>query len=90
MFRTTASKDINKQQDMSSQAVIQKVIQPLTKEEKDFSASMEPYKVLDITTGKVEEVSVRDYVIGAVCAEMPATFKRRSLESTGCCLPYLC
>ena len=30
------------------------------------SVSLEDYRVLDITTGSVEAVSVRDYVIGAV------------------------
>ena len=34
----------------------------------------ESYKVLDAATGEVMEVAVRDYVIGAVCAEMPAAF----------------
>lgn len=39
------------------------------------------YKVLDITTGKVEEVSAFDYVVGAVCAEMPATFNEEALKA---------
>ena len=37
--------------------------------------------MLDITSGKVEELSVRDYVIGAVCAEMPATFEPEALKA---------
>ena len=40
-----------------------------------------PYRVLDISTGKVEEVPVRDYVIGAVCAEMPAAFEEEALKA---------
>ena len=36
--------------------------------------SNEPYRVLDIASGEVLEVPVRDYVIGAVCAELPASF----------------
>lgn len=40
-----------------------------------------PYKVLDISTGKVLEVPVRDYVIGAVCAEMPASFHTEALKA---------
>lgn len=45
------------------------------------TASLEDYRVLDITTGSVEAVSVRDYVIGAVCAEMPATFEPEALKA---------
>ena len=41
----------------------------------------EPYKVLDIYSGKVLEVPVRDYVIGAVCAEMPANFGIEALKA---------
>ena len=43
--------------------------------------SAEPYKVLDIESGKVLEVPVRDYVIGAVCAEMPANFGIEALKA---------
>lgn len=43
--------------------------------------SDEPYKVLDINSGKVLEVPVRDYVIGAVCAEMPANFGIEALKA---------
>ena len=39
------------------------------------------YAVLDIQTGLINEVSVRDYVIGAVCAEMPATFNTEALKA---------
>ena len=39
------------------------------------------YRMLDITSGKVAEISVRDYVIGAVCAEMPATFEPEALKA---------
>lgn len=43
--------------------------------------SGEPYKVLDISSGQVIEVPVRDYVIGAVCAEMPASFETEALKA---------
>ncbi len=39
------------------------------------------YQMLDITSGKTEAISVRDYVIGAVCAEMPATFEPEALKA---------
>jgi len=41
----------------------------------------ESYKVLDAATGEVMEVAVRDYVIGAVCAEMPAAFPEEALKA---------
>ncbi|SEK46656.1 stage II sporulation protein D [Ruminococcus sp. YRD2003] len=43
--------------------------------------SSEPYKVLDAATGKVLIVPVREYVIGAVCAEMPANFGTEALKA---------
>lgn len=43
--------------------------------------SSESYKVLDITTGKTEEISAFDYIVGAVCAEMPATFEKEALKA---------
>lgn len=52
--------------------------------EKESGASVEAeetFKVLDITTGKVEEISAYDYVAGAVCAEMPATFEPEALKA---------
>lgn len=39
------------------------------------------YAMLDITNGKVEKISVREYLIGAVCAEMPATFESEALKA---------
>ena len=40
-----------------------------------------PYKVLDMASGEIIEVPVRDYVIGAVCAEMPASFHEEALKA---------
>ena len=39
------------------------------------------YRVFDVSTGEVTEVSARDYIIGAVCAEMPATFETEALKA---------
>lgn len=51
-------------------------------EEKTAAADPgEPYKVLDMASGQVIEVPVRDYVIGAVCAEMPASFHEEALKA---------
>ncbi len=43
--------------------------------------SQEPYRVLNCSTGEITEVSVRDYVIGAVAAEMPASFEDEALKA---------
>lgn len=43
--------------------------------------SEQPYKVLEVSTGEILEVPVRDYVIGAVCAEMPASFHSEALKA---------
>ena len=37
------------------------------------------YRVLDIRSGRVETVSVRDYLIGTVAAEMPSAFAAEAL-----------
>ena len=39
------------------------------------------FQILDESTGKVNKVSERDYVIGAVCAEMPPTFHTEALKA---------
>lgn len=44
-------------------------------------SSDEPYRVLDVSTGEITEVPVRDYVIGAVCAEMPASFHSEAIKA---------
>lgn len=38
-------------------------------------------KVLDFTSGQVMELSMREYVIGAVLAEMPATYRSEALKA---------
>lgn len=45
------------------------------------SVSAEVYKVLDVSTGEVIEVSAEEYIVGAVCAEMPATFETEALKA---------
>lgn len=54
---------------------------PETELSKEKSLASEPYKVLDVSTGKVLLVPVREYVIGAVCAEMPANFGTEALKA---------
>lgn len=50
-------------------------------EETAGTVTDEPYKVLDMASGEVIEVPVREYVIGAVCAEMPASFSEEALKA---------
>lgn len=50
-------------------------------EETDGKNYSGKYIVLDITTGKTEEISAVDYITGAVCAEMPATFEKEALKA---------
>ena len=37
--------------------------------------------MLDTSTGEVMELSMREYIIGAVCAEMPASFEEEALKA---------
>ena len=43
--------------------------------------SSEPYKVLNSETGQITDVPVEEYVIGAVCAEMPASFETEAIKA---------
>lgn len=45
------------------------------------SGSIESLKVLDFTSGQIMELSLRDYVIGAVLAEMPASYHEEALKA---------
>lgn len=63
----------------------QLMLREFTFDSEDTTVSLEfsdePYKVLDIDSGNILEVPVRDYVIGAVCAEMPASFCEEALKA---------
>ena len=39
------------------------------------------FLVLDINSGQIIEITEKDYVIGAVCAEMPASFSMEALKA---------
>lgn len=61
---------------------------PQTKEQKDFQkiknyeiTADSSYKILDIYSKNVVEVPVRDYLIGAVFAQMPADFNEEALKA---------
>ena len=65
--------------DAEQAAALKEVI--ISSKSDDLLFSDKPYKVLDIESGKVLKVPVRDYVIGAVCAEMPASFGEEALKA---------
>lgn len=52
-----------------------------TSAEKAETEEADTLKVLDFTSGQVMELSMRDYVIGAVLAEMPATYCGEALKA---------
>ncbi|MBO4523764.1 MAG: stage II sporulation protein D [Ruminococcus sp.] len=74
---------ISKESDSSPQTETQYEydIESIENSSENNILSTEPYKVLDISSGKVLEVPVLDYVIGAVCAEMPANFGTEALKA---------
>ena len=45
------------------------------------TGNTETIRMLDISTGEVLSLSMRDYIIGAVCAEMPASFESEALKA---------
>lgn len=69
----------NENEEVVSSAVLKEFV--FEEEEAENNYTGKPYKVLDVSTGQVIEVSERDYVIGAVCAEMPATFEPEALKA---------
>lgn len=54
---------------------------PKEESSQQIQAETKCYRVLDISSGTVLEVPVRDYLIGVVCAEMPATFESEALKA---------
>ncbi|MDE5769057.1 MAG: stage II sporulation protein D [Oscillospiraceae bacterium] len=61
----------NTENDISSQIL----------ETSEKSSDLQVYHVLDITTNEILEVPVREYLIGAVGAEMPASFEPEALKA---------
>lgn len=57
---------------------------PISSAEKNESETKfcsDSYMVLDVSSGEILNVPVREYVIGSVCAEMPATFETEALKA---------
>ena len=47
----------------------------------DKAVEWEPFLIQDRSTGAIERVEVRDYVLGALCAEMPPVFDSEALKA---------
>ena len=47
----------------------------------DSEAVVNEFKILNLTTGELDTISERDYVIGAVSCEMPASFSEEALKA---------
>ncbi|MBQ6034222.1 MAG: SpoIID/LytB domain-containing protein, partial [Ruminococcus sp.] len=71
----------NGQTDAEQTVKLQEIVLDDRKSSESPAFSAEPYKVLDVDSGKVLKVPVREYVIGAVCAEMPASFGEEALKA---------
>ena len=63
------------------QTVIEETQEETEETEEVHFAEEKYYHVLDIDTGEILEISVRDYLIGAVGAEMPVSFEEEALKA---------
>lgn len=75
--RKTAELDPNAQ----ARGALDDLLTQYSRPEGDDTAGQETFRILNITTQEVETVSVRDYVIGAVASEMPASFAQEALKA---------
>lgn len=82
MQRTT-SEPADMQEESAKMPEFVEFTMPPTEQEivAEPSSTTEYYPVLDTQTGEVMRIPVRDYVIGAVCAEMPASFETEALKA---------
>ncbi len=55
--------------------------EPAVSEKSEAYTDTDTLKVLDFTSGQVSEIPLRDYVIGAVLAEMPASYHEEALKA---------
>lgn len=69
--------------EMEQQQQIQPIEQ-LQQEKAEADAkgeNWEPFLILNRSTGEIEQIPVEEYVAGALCAEMPATFHTEALKA---------
>lgn len=89
------NKDIEKSQINQLSNIISEAKNPQTKSDINTSDNKINYSqkinsdgyfdILNLKTGKIERISEKDYVIGAVCAEMPPTFHPEALKAQAVC-----
>lgn len=67
---------------LPEQAVSETVQTSITEPEiEEITSSDEIFAVFDITSGKVMEMPMKDYLVGAVMAEMPAAYEPEALKA---------
>lgn len=69
------------QADGLENSIAESVTEREVSENDKLQTNPEVFRVLQISSGQVSEVPVRDYIIGAVCAEMPASFEPEALKA---------
>ena len=69
--------------DSHTESAIETETEPSAKEASAHAKkeNTETILMLDTSTGEVMELSMREYIIGAVCAEMPASFEEEALKA---------
>lgn len=69
-------------QDTTSSITLESQVQDtITSAVVNTSNDYSVFKILDSTTHEIMEVSARDYVIGSVCAEIPAIFEVETIKA---------
>lgn len=75
-YEVVASEDMPEEEWETDQPISAQILSPEATDK-----GVESFQILDETTGKVTEVSLRDFVRGAVAAEMPANFEPEALKA---------
>lgn len=71
--------EVSEIKETAAETTAESIVETLTRS--DESVKNDIIKVLDFTSGQVTELPIRDYVIGAVLAEMPATYHEEALKA---------
>lgn len=69
------------EQSQQMQPVIPEEKKEETEQQEAEQTDWEPFRILNRTTGEIETVPVKEYVTGALCSEMPATFDSEALKA---------
>lgn len=77
----SATSDLSAENDIEVSETVQQSETTAAENTADEPEKDNIFLVLDISSGEVIQVSDRDYIIGAVCAEMPASFETEALKA---------